>query len=187
MTDILPDSLTGRSRAALQKLEGCSLKSYERRRIDAVSQISPDRSNGCAIANAEADGVYGVIEILQVMLAGSERNVTERAEDVAHVMEKDALDVLPDEGKSHLDIVKEERVSTEWKARGRRGWTARYHWRSNVSRPGLVVRKRAQRIGAASEKSFWQRNRFLIAESRRRGKRADDTELGLPGQGDGSR
>ena len=68
MTDILFDSLTGRRRGALQKLGRRTLEAYERGRVDTVGQISPDWSDGRAVADAESYCVRGVIEVLKVTL-----------------------------------------------------------------------------------------------------------------------
>ena len=72
MTDILLNSLTRSTRTALQKLRRRSLEADESGRVDAVGEVSPDRSDGRAIADAEADGVHGVIEILKVTLVKTE-------------------------------------------------------------------------------------------------------------------
>ena len=51
----------------------------------------PDRSS---IANSEAGGMHHVIEVLEVLLRGAERNVTEAAIHVAHVVEQNAPNVV---------------------------------------------------------------------------------------------
>ena len=68
MTDILLNSLTGRGRGALQKLGRRSLEADERGRIDAIGEVSSNRSDGRPIANTEAHRVCGVIEVLKVSL-----------------------------------------------------------------------------------------------------------------------
>ena len=105
MTDILLNSLTGCGRGALQKLGRRPFETDERRRVDTVGQISPDWSDGRAVADAESYCVDGVVEILKVTLVEMQRHVAERAEDISHVMEDDALDVLSNEGESQFDIV----------------------------------------------------------------------------------
>jgi len=95
----------------LQKLSRSSLETYEGRWIDAVSKISPNRPYRRAITHAEADRVHSVIEVLKVALSRAERDIAERAKDIAHVMEDHALYVLTDERESHFDIVKEKRIS----------------------------------------------------------------------------
>ena len=105
MTDILFDSLTGRRRRALQELVRGPLEANERGRVDAIGQISPDWADGSAVADAESHCVDGVIEILKVTLVKMQRHVAERAEDIPHVMEDDALNVLSNEGEAHFDIV----------------------------------------------------------------------------------
>ena len=68
MTDILFDSLTGVRGCALQELRRSPLEADERGRVDTVGQISPDGTDGRAVADTESDCVRGVIEVLQVTL-----------------------------------------------------------------------------------------------------------------------
>src|SRR5260370_29407829 len=102
-------------------------------------------------------------------------------------MEDDALYMLPYEGESQFDIVKEERISTERKASGLRGRTARDQWRSHISRSGLVVGKCPQGIRASAEESLRQRNGLLFTDARRRCKRREHSKLSLPRQRNGAR
>src|SRR5260370_30039167 len=102
-------------------------------------------------------------------------------------MEDDALYMLPYEGESQFDIVKEERISTERKASGLRGRTARDQWRSHISRSGLVVGKCPQGIRSSAEESLRQGNGLLLTDARRCRKRREYSELDLPGQSDGAR
>src|SRR3981189_3518494 len=102
MTDILFDSLAGRRGSALQELGRRPLEADERGRVDAVGQISSDWSDGRSVADAESYCVRGVIEVLQVTLVKMKRHVTERTEDIPHVMEDDALNVLPNEREAHF-------------------------------------------------------------------------------------
>ena len=144
MTDILFNSLTWRGRGALQELGRRPLEANERGRVDAIGQISPDWADGSAVTDAESHCVDCVIEILKITLVKMQRHIAERAEDISHVMEDDALNVLPNEGESHFDIVKEKRIASQWKAGWLRSWTTWDQRRSHVSRPSLVVGKRAQ-------------------------------------------
>src|SRR5689334_15166025 len=79
---------------ALQQLLRCPIKAIEGRRVDAVSQVASNGSDRCFVADAKPDCVNGVIEVLQVPLFEAETDVAEAAEDIPHVVEEDALDVL---------------------------------------------------------------------------------------------
>src|SRR5262245_52770791 len=187
MTDALPRALAEirqfrQGGIALQYLRRRAAEPNERGWVDAVSQVEAKRSDWSSIADAKARGMHGVIEVLEVALVKAERYVAERAEDVAHVMKEDALNVVADERKSQLDIVKEERVSPERKTgrlRCRATWCQRS---SGVARSGLVKGESAERVGAASEEALRQRNRFLLGKPGGRRKRSDDAELRLAGQ-----
>jgi len=122
MTDVLLDALACALRwriwVALEELFRRAMETNERRRVDTVSEIYANRSNGCTIADAEANRMRRVIEILQIALVKAERNIAQGAEDIAHIMEQDPLNVRPEEWKPQLDIIEEESVSAEGKA----GW-----------------------------------------------------------------
>ena len=122
MTDVLLDALAYALRwriwVALEELFRRAMETNERRRVDTVSEIYANRSNGCTIADAEANRMRRVIEILQIALVKAERNIAQGAEDIAHIMEQDPLNVRPEEWKPQLDIIEEESVSAEGKA----GW-----------------------------------------------------------------
>ena len=99
-------------------------------------------------------------------------------------MEDDALNVLANEREANFDIVEEQRIASERKARRLRARTTWDERRSYVSRPSLVIWKSSQGIRAATKEPLWQRNRLLFAQTGGRRKRADDAELGLSGQND---
>src|ERR1039457_3297383 len=96
-----------------------SLEAVEVRRIDAVAEIDAERADGGAIADAEADGVDHVIEVLDAVLVGAEGDVVEGGIDVAHVVIEDAADVVADQGEAELVLVEEEGVAAEGEAGGR--------------------------------------------------------------------
>ena len=75
----------------------------------------------CPDVLVERDGGGDLTNLNPVCQAHSahehqQRHVAERAEDVSHVMKDDALNVLPNEGEPHFDIVEEKRIASEWKA-----------------------------------------------------------------------
>src|SRR5712692_1864886 len=122
MTDVLLRSLAetrqlrGRQVGiALQQFRRRAVETDERRRIDAIRQVQAYGSDRRAIADAEAHGMRRVIEVLQIPLMKTERDVAQRAEHIAHVVEDDSLDVFSDEREPKFDIVKEERVSAQRK------------------------------------------------------------------------
>jgi len=87
-------SLNGR--VVEQVLVG-SLQTIECRRIETISEVQPDRSDGCALANAEAYRLHHVIEVGDVALFVTEGNTVQAGVDVAHVMEEHAGHVVAQE------------------------------------------------------------------------------------------
>src|SRR5579862_7738054 len=71
-----------------------SLESDELRRIDAVSEVDTQRTNGCAVADAESDGVNHIVEIGESVLVNSERNRAEMRVDVTSIVKNDTADVV---------------------------------------------------------------------------------------------
>ena len=122
MADVLLDALAYALRwriwVALEELFRRAIETKERRRVDTVSEVSANRPNGRTIADAEANRMRRVVEILQIALVKAERNIAQGAEDIAHIMEKDPLNVRPEKRKPQLDIIEEESVSAE----GKSGW-----------------------------------------------------------------
>ena len=123
MTDILLRSLAETRQLrrrqvgiALQQLRRRAVETDERGRIDAIRQVQANRSDRCAIADAEAHRMRRVIEVLQIPLMKTERDVAQRAEDVAHVVEDYSLDVFSDEWEPQLDVIEEQSISAEREA-----------------------------------------------------------------------
>src|SRR5215472_4956914 len=102
-------------------------------------------------------------------------------------MEGNSLNVGAEEGEPQLDIIEKQSVSAERKAGRLGGWPVCHQPHSSVSRPGLIVREGAKRVGASAKEALGQRNRFLFRKTRGSGKRCENTELRLPGQNDGVR
>src|ERR1035441_10124365 len=78
---------TGIDAGGVQLLGG-SLEAVEVRRVDAVPQVHAERPDRGAVADAEADGMHHVVEILEVALIGAERQVFEAGVDIAHRSEE---------------------------------------------------------------------------------------------------
>src|SRR5260370_32626872 len=79
---------------ALQELLHRTLESVEPGRIDAVRKIQTQRPHRRFITDAETGGVNHVIEVLEVPLARTKRNLVDAAVHVAHVMKEDAADIF---------------------------------------------------------------------------------------------
>jgi hypothetical protein len=87
--------LIGRNiRITLQQFAQRSLKTYEAWRIDTVGQVQPDRPNGSLVPDAEAGCVDHVVEVLEIPLAHAKGEAAEVPEDISHIVENDAVDVL---------------------------------------------------------------------------------------------
>lgn len=124
MTDSLWHSLAEarqrgfrQSRIALQQLIRRSFESHKGRRIDAVGEVETHRTNRRLISHTEADRMNAVIKVLIVPLREAQRNVAQRAVHVPHIVERNALNVVADEWKSELDIVKKKCIASQWKSR----------------------------------------------------------------------
>src|SRR6185437_7112323 len=100
---------------AVQQLRGRASEAEEFRRVNAVSQIDPDRPNGSAVSNAETGGVNGVVEVLQVFLVETQRNVAQGGEHIPHIVKKDSLNVLSEKWKPQLDVIEESGIPPERK------------------------------------------------------------------------
>src|SRR5271157_5686071 len=134
VADVLDDARIGRAGgrgagidAGQEQLVLGSLEAIEVRRIDALAEIDAERAHGGAIADAEADGVDHVIEVLRAVLVGAERDVVEGGIDVAHVVIEDAADVAADRKTG-----------------------------CGIARAGLVFGKAAVGIAAAAEETLGQ-------------------------------
>src|SRR5689334_1308998 len=96
--------------------------------------------------------------------------------DIAGVVKKDSADVLADQREAQLDIVKQQRVSAQWKAGGGRlghAWTG---GNSDIARPGLVFGESAVGLAAASVESLGQRDRVGRRKAGGNAKREDHAE-----------
>src|SRR5437868_2725235 len=108
--------LDGWRGAAKQKLLISALQTVVRRRVNAVRQIDANRSYGRAVADAETGGVHHIIEIRDVFLVDTERELAQIRVDVSHIMKEHALDVVSDQRKAQFGGMEEQRVSAQWKA-----------------------------------------------------------------------
>ena len=123
-----------------------SLEAIEVRGIDAVAEIDAQRADGGAIADAEADGVDHVIEVLDAVLAGAEGDVVEGRIDIAHVVIEDAANVVADQGEAELVLVEEEGVAAEGEAGG------------HIAGAGLVFGEASVGVAAAAEETLGEGN-----------------------------
>src|SRR5579872_129198 len=170
------------ARVALQQLHRRPAEAYERRWVDAVSQIEADRADRRTVADSEAYRLHRIIEILQVFLAEAQRQIPDRAVDVAHVVKEHALYVVADERKAHLDVIDEQSISAQREAGGRAGHAAGNKRGPKVERPRLVVRECAQGVRASRKEPLRQGNGF--SGTNPRGSRIGlyQAELCLPGE-----
>src|SRR5512135_2136413 len=81
---------------------------YKLRRIDAVRQIHPDRSNRRAVADSKSHRVNHVIEVLQIALMHTEGNFIEARIDVAEIVKEHASHIVADHRKTKLGLMEEE-------------------------------------------------------------------------------
>src|SRR3954447_16028120 len=86
-----------RIHAGIEHLRGRPIDPEEGRRVQAPREVDAKRPHGSAVAEANADRVHHVVEILEVPLPHAEGDVLHAAVDVPHVMEEYASDVVADE------------------------------------------------------------------------------------------
>jgi len=101
VTDVLGLAATGSRQLisgnigiTLKQLVEGSLETYKARWIDTVSQVKPDWPYGGLVADAEADCVDHVIEVLEIALAHAKGEAAEVLENIPHIVEDDAVDVI---------------------------------------------------------------------------------------------
>ena len=149
MTDALGNALakagqgcSGDIWIALQKLIRCSLETHERRRIDAVRQVSANRADGSLIPDSEAYGMHAVVEIIQIVLMESQRKLAGAAINISHIVKKHTLDVAPDQGESQLDVIEEQGIPAQRETGGLIGLSACDSRCTDIAWACLIVRKR---------------------------------------------
>jgi len=102
--------ICGNSRIALKQLVRCPLKTHEARRINAVSQIQADWSDGSLIADAKAYRMDHVGEILEIALAHAKGNASQILEDIPRIMKDDTVYVVAQKGESKFEGVEKGSV-----------------------------------------------------------------------------
>src|SRR5262245_10300936 len=90
--------------------------------------------------------MHHVIEVLQITLMYTEGDRSEIREDIPHVMEEHAADVIADKRKAKFGGMEEQRISPNGKPGIRIAWA------------GLIVRKSAVGRGSSRPKSFLKGN-----------------------------
>ena len=81
-------------------------------------------------------------------------------------MKQHALDVRPEKWESQFRVIEEQSVASQRESGRLRAGTSRYERRSCISRPGLVERKRPERISATTKETLGQRHCLRIGQVR---------------------
>src|SRR5579884_1434263 len=126
----------GRSRAEQQLLIGAVIPE-EPRRIGAEGKVEANGADRCAIADSEAAGLHGVIEVLQIVLVIAQAEGAQIRVDVPHIMEQHATDIVPDQRKPEFLGIEEIGGAADGEA-GLRVW-----------RPGLISRAASLAVRAS--------------------------------------
>ena len=96
-----------------------------------------------------------VVEILQIPLVEAEGSCcSHAAEDVAHIVKRRPPECSRRSGKAQFHVIEEQCIASEGKpVAGADERPARDQRRADIARTGLIVRKGAQRVGAATEEA----------------------------------
>src|ERR1700759_3781833 len=123
-----------------QLIEG-SLESEKARCVGAQANVDANGSDGRLVANAEADALHHVSEILIVALAKAEADVAHVVIDVAHIVKQYAADVIAEQRKAQFRRMNQQSVAAQRKSS------------FEIARPGLVIGERAVGRRAAGEEA----------------------------------
>ena len=92
-------------RIALQQLFGSTTESEIRRPVNAIREITSNRSYRGAIPYSKTYRVNHVIKVLEITLLDAERYVAYRAIHITHIVKQHTLYVWSQKRKPKFDIV----------------------------------------------------------------------------------
>src|SRR5579871_5990663 len=131
---------------AEQELVLRALKPEEAWGVGAERKVDAHRPDGRAISNAEAEALHRVVEVLEIALPEAQADSIDVRVDVAQIVEEHAPDVFPEQRKSQLQGIYEQRVPADRKPG------------LEIARPGLKIWESAIRKRATAEEALRQRD-----------------------------
>src|ERR1700693_5392299 len=80
---------------AIQQLIYTSFTAEEARRIWAEREVGAEGTNGGSVADAKAERLHAVVEVLETMLIKSEAHLVKTGIHITDVVEEHSADVIP--------------------------------------------------------------------------------------------
>src|SRR5258706_7496945 len=107
------DPLIDQRPLSSQQLIAGALESEEARRIGAHSEVRANGSDRSVIADAEADVVHHVIEVLKTALTEAETDIADVGVHIAHVVKQHAAHVVAEQRETQFRGMEQQGISAQ--------------------------------------------------------------------------